>query len=355
MASSKILYSMVFFLLYVTSTVNSCPSTDLAALLSIKSALHERHFGVFNSWKGNDCCNNWYGVNCDQVSKRVADINLRGDNPAYEKTGQSGLMTGSISPSICKLERLSSLTISDWKGISGQFLRIIDLVGNNLTGKIPRDIGRLHQLTVLNVGDNRISGQIPGSIVNLSSIMHLDLRNNLITGKLPRNLGSLQMLSRVLLSRNMLTGWIPVSISKMYRLADLDLSYNKLSGSIPTSLSRMSALSTLCLGSNEISGTIPPSLLTSSISDLDLSRNKLEGSIPDAFEAKSYFTLLDLSHNNLKGSIPKTTSNASYIGHLDLSHNHLCGRIPAGSPFDHLEVSMFAYNECLCGKPLKAC
>lgn len=106
---------------------------------------------------------------------------------------------------------------------------------------------------------------------------------------------------------------------------------------------------------NHISGVIPVSLFSSGISDLNLSRNSLEGNIPDVFGVRSYFTVLDLSYNRLKGSIPKSMASASYIGHLDLSYNHLCGKIPDGVPFDHLEASSFVYNDCLCGKPLKAC
>lgn len=117
----------------------------------------------------------------------------------------------------------------------------------------------------------------------------------------------------------------------------------------------MAVLSTLNLDMNRLSGPIPKSLFVSGISDLNISHNALEGAIPDAFGERSYFTALDLSYNNLKGAIPKSISSAAYIGHLDLSHNHLCGAIPIGSPFDHLEASSFVYNDCLCGKPLKAC
>jgi len=79
----------------------------------------------------------------------------------------------------------------------------------------------------------------------------------------------------------------------------------------------------------------------------------LEGNIPDAFAGSCYFTLLDLSYNKLKGPIPKSMSSASYIGFVDFSHNHLCGPIP--SAYSNNDASSFAYNDCLCGKPLKAC
>ncbi|OWM73485.1 DNA damage-repair/toleration protein DRT100 [Punica granatum] len=360
------LLSVTALLLAAALAVNGCPPSDRAALLAFKSALHDPYLGIFNTWRGTDCCHNWYGVSCDQESRRVADINLRGESedPIFQRAKRTGYMTGTISSAICRLGRLSSLTIADWKGITGEipscivhlpFLRIIDLIGNRLSGEIPAEIGKLHRLTVLNIADNLITGELPRSLTNLSSLMHLDLRNNRISGPLPRDFGKLRMLSRALLSGNRLTGLIPSSVADIYRLADLDLSLNQLSGPIPASLGKMAVLSTLNLDCNRISGWIPVTLMNSAVANLNLSRNFIQGYIPDAFGPRSYFTVLDLSHNNLRGPIPKTIASASFIGHLDLSHNHLCGRIPLGSPFDHLEASSFMYNDCLCGKPLKAC
>ena len=354
--------------LTVISTINSCPPSDRAALLAFKAALTESYLGIFSTWTGNDCCSSkWYGVNCDPTTNRVADINLRGESedPIFEKSGRTGYMTGSISPEICKLDRLTNLIVADWKGISGEIpkcltslssLRILDLIGNKLTGEIPADIGNLKRLTVLNIADNSISGEIPASIVGMSSLMHLDLRNNQISGEIPADFGKLGMLSRALLSRNQITGSIPTSISQMYRLADLDLSENQISGPIPEQLGKMPVLSTLNLDCNSVSGQIPAGVLSNTrMGILNLSRNSLQGNIPDVFGSNSYFMALDLSYNNLKGPIPGSLSSAKYIGHLDLSHNHLCGSIPSGSPFDHLEAASFMNNDCLCGNPLKAC
>ncbi|KAK8489237.1 hypothetical protein V6N11_029249 [Hibiscus sabdariffa] len=194
----------------------NCPPSDRAALLAFKSALHEPYLGIFNSWTGTDCCRNWYGVSCDQETYRVADINLRGESedPIFERAHR----TGFISPEICKLARLSSITIADWKGITGEipkcitglpFLRILDLIGNRISGEIPADIGRLERLTVLNVADNQLTGRIPVSLTNLSNLMHLDLRNNKISGPIPSRAGDLNMLSRALLSGNQISGSIP--------------------------------------------------------------------------------------------------------------------------------------------------
>lgn len=359
---------LVVLVLAASSAVESCPPSDREALLAFKAALHEPYVGVFKTWQGADCCHNWYGVSCDLHSGRVADISLRGvsEEPLFRKAHRTGtaFMSGHISPAVCRLSRLSSLTVADWKGITGEilrcitslpFLRILDLVGNRLSGTIPADIGRLQRLTVLNVADNLISGEIPSSVTNLAGLMHLDLRNNRIGGELPRRMGSMRMLSRALVSGNQVGGPIPSSICSIYRLADADLSRNRFTGPIPDCLGRMAVLSTLNLDGNRLWGPIPSSLFRSAVMDLNLSRNALSGPIPNAFGPTSYFTVLDLSFNALKGALPPSVSQASYIGHLDFSHNHLCGRIPSGPPFDHLDASSFLSNDCLCGSPLPPC
>ncbi|KAJ1421961.1 Leucine-rich repeat [Sesbania bispinosa] len=350
------------------SPVESCPPSEWAALMAFKAALKEPYFGILHSWRGTNCCYHWYGVSCDPTTRRVAEITLRGltvrDNPYYNHTRTAGYMTGHISPSICNLTQLSSITISDWKGISGiiprcittlRFLQTIDLSGNFISGNVPWDIGRLTQLTMLNLADNHISGRIPKTLVNLSILMQLDLRNNAIEGPIPWNFGRLTKLNRALLSHNRITGSIPSSISSIYGLADLDLSLNRLSGSIPASLGRMPVLDSLNLKYNNLSGKIPGTLLASRMSHLDLSRNALSGNIPNVFGANSYFINLDLSHNKLTGFVAKSMAFALYIGHVDLSHNRLCGAIPRGPPFNHLPPLSFQNNRCLCGKPLKPC
>ncbi|KAK1356106.1 DNA damage-repair/toleration protein DRT100 [Heracleum sosnowskyi] len=324
-------------LLAAASAVTCCPASDRDALLAFKASLHEPYLGIFNSWTGNDCCHKWYGISCDSTNGRVADINLRGESedPLFQKAHRTGYMSGTISPAICKLTWLSSIIIADWKGI---------------TGPIPDCVSYLPYLRMLD-----LIGYIPRSISGLTSLMHLDLRNNQFSGPLPRDIGKLRMMSRALLSRNRISGPIPNTISYIYRLSDLDLSLNQISGAIPPSLGKMGVLATLNLDGNKLSGTIPTTLINSGVSILNLSKNALEGNIPDVFGPRSYFTAMDLSYNQLKGPIPKSISAASYIGHLDLSHNHLCGQIPVGSPFDHLEASSFANNDCLCGKPLRSC
>ncbi|XP_072990494.1 uncharacterized protein [Typha latifolia] len=364
-----ILFSTIVFSGEYASAAVSCSSSDRDALLAFRAGLSEPYLGIFSSWRGQDCCHNWYGVSCDPSTGRVADLTLRGESEdpiLAGSAGRSGLMSGHISPSLCRLDRLAAIVIADWKQIAGPippciatslpFLRILDLPGNRLSGPIPKEVGRLSRLTVLNLADNLISGEIPRSLPSLTSLKHLDLSNNRISGRIPSNFGNLRMLSRALLARNQISGPIPVSIGYMNRLADLDLAGNRISGGIPADLGSMPVLSSLYLDGNRISGRIPAKILESKgLGILNLSKNAIEGEIPDVFHARSYFMVLDLAYNRLTGRVPRTLASAAYVGHLDLSHNHLCGPIPEGPPFDHLEAASFASNDCLCGFPLAKC
>ncbi|KAL2578882.1 hypothetical protein AAZX31_15G032100 [Glycine max] len=150
---------VVLFIMALSSGVKSCPPSD-------RTALHEPYLGIFNSWTGADCCHKWYGVSCDQETRRVADINLRGESeePIFERAHRTGYMTGYISPAICKLARLSSITIADWRGISGEiprcittlpFLRIKQSIRSSLATELhssTRTQATVHEATIMAFG-----------------------------------------------------------------------------------------------------------------------------------------------------------------------------------------------------------
>lgn len=91
-----------------------------------------------------------------------------------------------------------------------QFLRSIDLSGNNFVGEIPKQL------------------------FNLSSLQNLNLSRNRLDGHIPWNIGDLNMIESLDLSENDLSGSIPPAISHLNFLSHLNLSFNNLSGRIPT-------------------------------------------------------------------------------------------------------------------------
>uniref|UniRef100_A0ACD5W923 Uncharacterized protein n=1 Tax=Avena sativa TaxID=4498 RepID=A0ACD5W923_AVESA len=84
----------------------------------------------------------------------------------------------------------------------------LDLSFNQLDSEIPKELGNMNYLTVMNLGNNLLSGAIPDQLGDAKNLLSLDLSHNQLEGPIP---GSLSTLS----------------------LSEIDLSYNKLNGSIP--------------------------------------------------------------------------------------------------------------------------
>ncbi|XP_059314407.1 receptor-like protein EIX2 [Lycium ferocissimum] len=61
-------------------------------------------------------------------------------------------------------------------------LRSFDFSKNNLTGKIPNDIGDMKVLEYVDLSENQLSGQIPQSFTSLSTLSYLKLSDNNLSG-----------------------------------------------------------------------------------------------------------------------------------------------------------------------------
>eukprot|EP01018_Ginkgo_biloba_P012260 Gb_21736 [translate_table: standard] len=78
-----------------------------------------------------------------------------------------------------------------------------------------------------------------------------------MSGEIPRSIGSLSSLRLLNLSRNHFGGGIPPSLGKIYTLEQLDLSSNELTRRIPQDLSALSQLAYINVSSNRLCGQIP--------------------------------------------------------------------------------------------------
>ena len=101
------------------------------------------------------------------------------------------------------------------KGIKTEYWKIqdyfvaIDLSGNRFEGEIPKIVGNLKALRMLNLSNNVLTGSIPSSLVNLKNLESLDLSQNMLVGEIPSQLVELTFLAFLNLSHNRLTGIIP--------------------------------------------------------------------------------------------------------------------------------------------------
>ncbi|KAJ9179010.1 hypothetical protein P3X46_010841 [Hevea brasiliensis] len=82
----------------------------------------------------------------------------------------------------------------------------IDLSCNELSGRIPQEIGDLHGIRSLNLSNNHLTGSIPVSFSNLRNLESLDLGNNSLNGEIPSELVMLTFLETFNVSYNNFSG-----------------------------------------------------------------------------------------------------------------------------------------------------
>mmetsp|Transcript_31668 Transcript_31668/g.38791 ORF Transcript_31668/g.38791 Transcript_31668/m.38791 type:complete len:366 (+) Transcript_31668:131-1228(+) len=95
---------------------------------------------------------------------------------------------------------------------SNRFVTRIQLVGNNLQGTLPKEIGAMERLVSLDLQENRLSGTIPSSIGDIKTLENLFVNSNQLKGTVPTEMGQLQNLGLLLLDDNELTGSIPLEV-----------------------------------------------------------------------------------------------------------------------------------------------
>ena len=175
-------------------------------------------------------------------------------------------------------------TPSDWDGVyvTSGHVTALGLRGNNITGKLPPEIGNLTSLTWFLLEENAITGSIPPEIGNLVNLEYLEIGWNNFSGNLPPEIGNLVNLAVLNLISNDLNGSLPSELGNLASLTFLDMSFNDLTGSIPPDLGKLTALSFMNLASNQFTGSLPPELGDlSSLNALFLFNNPgLSGRLP---------------------------------------------------------------------------
>lgn len=329
--TTLIIFLAICTLLKLKANAATCHADDESGLLGFKSGIKSDPSGMLKSWKpGTDCCT-WEGVNCLFDNKRVTSLSLSGqpDKP-------DSFLSGTISPSLSKLQFLDGIYLQNLRNISGTFptfltklpnLQFIYIENNKLSGGIPEPVGNMTKLDVLSLVGNRFTGTIPSSISELTQLTQLKLGNNFLTGVIPEGIRSLKNLTYLSLEGNQLGGNIPDFFSSFNNLRILELSRNKFSGKIPPSIST----------------------LASKLNYLELGHNSLSGKIPDFLGKFRALDTLDLSSNHFSGTVPKSFTNLTKIFNLDLSNNFLVDPFPEmnvkGIESLHLSNNMFHLKE----------
>ncbi|POO01935.1 Serine/threonine protein kinase [Trema orientale] len=109
----------------------------------------------------------------------------------------------------------------------------VQLSGNELTGEVPLDIGKMRNFSMLHLGYNQLHGKLPSEIGKLPLVV-LNISMNKFSGEIPMEIGNLKCLQNLDLSYNNFSGDFPTSLNKLAELSKFNISYNPLiSGPVP--------------------------------------------------------------------------------------------------------------------------
>ena len=277
-----------------------------------------------NTWNLEDPVNTWYGITTDLG--RVIEINLAGNN-----------LTGKLPKELGNLNELQKLNLNSNKIIGDipteiQFLTALtqlNLSFNNLENKIPKELTQLKNLTEIILNDNDFKGDIPQKISNLTQLHTLNLGNNKLSGEIPNSFERLSRLEALWLNGNLLEGKIPTELQELKNLEILNLSDNSLTGIIPSEVGNLPKIKNLQLGNNALTGTIPTTLSQlKNLVQLNLGNNKLIGNIPSILGQLSKLRVLNVEGNRLTGNIPDF-SDLVKLRELALGNNQITGKVPS--------------------------
>lgn len=101
-----------------------------------------------------------------------------------------------------------------WDGVKCFENHVVQLIlsGRGLNGTIPKEIGLLSSLNILDLSNNYITGSIPDEMSKLSNLHNLSLYNNLLSGSFPTSL--LRLNATIDLHCNYFTGPQPISLAE---------------------------------------------------------------------------------------------------------------------------------------------
>ncbi|KAK8500774.1 hypothetical protein V6N12_031434 [Hibiscus sabdariffa] len=138
--------------------------------------------------------------------------NLHAIREGYEKIGEPEYMIDILADGTWNYALDLSFSA---KGLETKFEKLltiwtaIDFSNNQFCGEIPKALGELHSLIVLNLSHNCLTGLVPSSLANLLELESLDLSSNKLHGRIPTSLKNLGFLAVLNLSWNNLKGPIP--------------------------------------------------------------------------------------------------------------------------------------------------
>ncbi|KAL8263971.1 hypothetical protein R6Q59_022101 [Mikania micrantha] len=222
-------------------------------------------------------------------------------------------------------EKLSLMKVAALiETVAKQGDKILDLQSKLMENikSLPVTIGKLSNITELNISDNRIMA-LPSSITELTALTKLDVHSNQLTN-LPDSFGQLINLLDLDLHANQLKS-LPESFANLSNLINLDLSSNHFT-QLPDLIGNLTSMQVLIVETNDLE-ELPYTIGScSSLVALKLDFNQLKG-LPEAIGKLKcleiltlHYNRLDVSFNELEG-IPESLCFATNLETLNIGKN----------------------------------
>jgi Leucine-rich repeat (LRR) protein/PKD repeat protein len=251
--------------------INECRIRDSLALIDLFNSTNGPNWTI--PWDTLQSIDQWFGITLNE-NGCVSKVNLV----------QNGL-AGEIPTSIGVLSELIELDLLGASGLPESPLF------QELTGRIPDELGDLTELELLNLAQNSLEGQIPETLSNLTNLQTLFLGPNNLTGSIPNTLGDLGELRILSFADNELEGCIPEELFNLTNLTTLNLRGNDLSCEIGFEFSRLINLNALVLNNNDFKGALPNEIgLLENLTFLRLEGNSFTGCFPESYVNLCYLT-----------------------------------------------------------------
>ncbi|KAL5994432.1 hypothetical protein ACLOJK_024482 [Asimina triloba] len=177
----------------------------ISALVAFKESIYDDPLAVLSNWNALDAdpCD-WFGIACSSSRDHVVTLSLEAE-PIFMQCWCGFDCCSTLKNIFCR-SVLGSMRIITEPLKSFQILH-----KNNFLGPIPKEIGKLTNLKVLDLGVNQLSGIIPPEIGYLTNAVKINLQSNELTGSLPSEIGNLLKLTELRLNKNKLQGIVPGS------------------------------------------------------------------------------------------------------------------------------------------------
>ncbi|WOL14655.1 putative LRR receptor-like serine/threonine-protein kinase [Canna indica] len=277
--------------------------------------------------------------NCNSTSNicHVTSILLKGQN-----------LTGTLPAEFANLTFLTDIDLT-WNYLNGTIpvawaslpLVHLSILGNRVSGTIPKELGDISTLKELILEGNQLQGPIPAELGKLANLTYFLANGNNLSGELPDSLGNLKNLQYFMIDANPISGKIPSFIGNWTQLLRLDMQGTSVEGPFPPNFKALKSLQQLRVSDLKGGiGTFPPLQDMKNMQRLVLRNLSIPGELPDYIGEMNKLATLDLSFNNLSGSIPSSYGGlASSLNNLYLTNNKLNGTIPSwiltsGQKFD---------------------